>query len=46
MDEAAREEIGFRYALAEACDALLANERDRLERVRDELSRLPSRSRS
>ncbi|MGI5522383.1 hypothetical protein ACQEUX_15705 [Micromonospora sp. CA-259024] len=46
LDEASLGEIGYRYAFAETCGALLAGDRDRLERLRDELSRLRSRSRS
>jgi hypothetical protein len=46
LDEAAQGEIGFRYAFAEFCDAMLAGARDRMERLRDDIGRLRSRSRS
>ncbi|MEU8254393.1 hypothetical protein AB0C06_09040 [Micromonospora inaquosa] len=46
LDEASMGEIGYRYGLAECCTALRLGARDRLERLRDELSLLTSRSRS
>ena len=46
LDEASMGEIGYRYGLAECCTALRFGARDRLERLRDELSLLTSRSRS
>ncbi|RAO36584.1 hypothetical protein ONO23_01641 [Micromonospora noduli] len=46
LDEASMGDIGYRYGLAESCTALIVGDRDRLVRLRDELSRLPSRTRS
>ncbi|SDZ46015.1 hypothetical protein SAMN05444365_1196 [Micromonospora pattaloongensis] len=37
--------IGFRYALAEFCDARLADDRDRLAALRQEIDRVPIRTR-
>jgi hypothetical protein len=38
--------ISFRYAFAEFCDAYVARDDDRLTRLRDEVGRLTSRTRS
>ncbi|MFF1881968.1 hypothetical protein ACFVVC_10935 [Pseudarthrobacter sp. NPDC058196] len=43
---AAKETIGFRYALGELCDALLQGDRDRLVRLQEEAALVKLRSRA
>ncbi|SNY60211.1 hypothetical protein [Paractinoplanes atraurantiacus] len=45
LDEMSQGRIGFRYATAEACTALLAGDHDRLARLRDELAGPSTRGR-
>jgi hypothetical protein len=46
LDRASTGTIGYRYATAELCDALIAGDRDRLALLRDEAGGLDFRTRS